>query len=428
MRVRVLHVVQSLLPRSETFVRERLRRGECAPIVLTWKRVEGGLPVSCPSISLPLEADFPGRRPRLERLPRLRAKLDLLEVLHVLRPHVVHAHFGAGGMRVARECRLLGVPLVVSFYGYDTSPRESRGYGRLLAGATRLTVEGPALARRLVELGAERKDIDLLPLALPEWALQAPRRGALDPSRGFRLLQVARFVEKKGVDVALSAVALLKARGRRIRFVLAGDGPLEAQTRALIERLGLRDEVELPGFVPHEELPALFAGCHALVQPSRTAPDGDTEGGAPAVVLEAQAQGLPVVATRHADLPTVVRHGVTGLLCEEDDGEGLAESIDLLIRSPALVRTMGEAARAFTLRRHHPERILRLQERVYRRALWKHAARRRGWAWRGWSRLCRGLVLPALANGGWPVVGDAFWAAGAETKGADEGGEERSRV
>jgi colanic acid/amylovoran biosynthesis glycosyltransferase len=365
----VLHLCDALLPRSETFVQQRLDAGRWSAMALGWSMDPDGLPIPCEHRVL--------RYPGLDVLPR-GARLavrrwDFVRVLRRLRPHVVHAHFGTVGLRAYPACRLLGIPLVVSFYGYDAgqlarNPRVARNYERMFRGGTVVTAEGPALASALRSLGAPAESLKLLPLGLPSWAMAPPTRRVQWTAEPLRLLQVARFVEKKGIDTTLRAVALARRRGVRLHLVLAGGGPLEGQVRERVRELDLHDLVELRGFVPHAQLGDLLAHAHAFVQPSRTAADGDTEGGHPTTLLEAQAQQVPVLGTRHADLPLAVEHGKTGWLVEEGDYAGLADAMETVARDRARLQRWGEAARPRVLRRHDPARLLALRERIYRRA------------------------------------------------------------
>ena len=64
-----------------------------------------------------------------------------------------------------------------------------------------------------------------------------------------------------------------------------------------------------------------------FIHPSREAADGDCEGGAPIVLLDAQATGLPAISTRHCDIPEEVLDGESGLLVSEGDTEALAHCI-----------------------------------------------------------------------------------------------------
>jgi glycosyltransferase involved in cell wall biosynthesis len=129
------------------------------------------------------------------------------------------------------------------------------------------------------------------------------------------------------------------------------------------------------GFRPYHELPEFLAASHLLVQPSRTAKNGDTEGGHPTTIVEALAQGVPVVGTRHADIPFAVREGETGLLCAEEDVGALAAALETLHRDRDRLVRMSQVARKRTLVRHDPERLRRLRERIYREAARKRPQR-----------------------------------------------------
>ena len=368
---RVLHVCSTLLQRTETFIQQRLHGRRFAPVALAWKRVDEGLDVPCPWMVVPSNGErrwLPSELRRLDR--KARHHWRLLRIVRGAAPTVVHAHFGPTALQVDRECRLLGIPLVVSFYGYDagSAPRDPvfrRGYRRLFRMVGAVTAEGPVLAQRLVELGADPSRVKLLPLSLPGWALREPQRAIGVDDAVLHLIQIARFVEKKAVDTTLRAVASARAAGVSVRLTLIGDGPLRSQVDALVAELRLAAAIERPGFVGYDALPARLGAAHVLVQPSRTSGDGDTEGGAPTILVEAQAQGLPVLATNHADIPNVVRHGRTALLTPEGDHEALAASIVQLARDRTLLARLAAEARPFALRRHDPEKLIALRERIY---------------------------------------------------------------
>ena len=71
----------------------------------------------------------------------------------------------------------------------------------------------------------------------------------------------------------------------------------------------------------------LLRGGGGVIDPSVTAADGDSEGGAPTTPLEAQAIGTPIVTTRHADIPHVVPPGPGVWLCDEHDVAALADAL-----------------------------------------------------------------------------------------------------
>ena len=137
---------------------------------------------------------------------------------------------------------------------------------------------------------------------------------------------VGRFVEKKGCEFLLRALGILRGRGMAVRAVLIGDGPLRPELERLAAQAGAG--VEFKGFLP---LPEVREGtglgrASAVVVPSVTAADGNSEG-LPTVILEAQAMCTPVVATRHAGNAEGVAEGRSAILVDERDVAGPAKAI-----------------------------------------------------------------------------------------------------
>ena len=93
-----------------------------------------------------------------------------------------------------------------------------------------------------------------------------------------------------------------------------------------------------------------------LLAPSVTTENGDEEG-IPGVIMEAFAQGLPVVSTRHAGIPEVVQDGESGFLVPERDVDGLAEKLQCLVERPALRSAMGRKGRNFVDEYYNIEKL-----------------------------------------------------------------------
>ena len=158
------------------------------------------------------------------------------------------------------------------------------------------------------------------------------------------ILSVCRLVEKKGVDVLLEALALLPAR-LSWQFVHVGGGPLKKKLRRKAQALGLAERITWRGPLTQRELLEVYRSSDLFALASRVARDGDRDG-LPNVLMEAQSQGLPCVATRVSAIGELVRHGVSGLLVAENDAAGLAAALAGLIESPARRRALGEAGEA----------------------------------------------------------------------------------
>jgi len=140
-----------------------------------------------------------------------------------------------------------------------------------------------------------------------------------------------------GVLERYKNVAGLAAAWRRVAAVLPaarlrviGDGP----ERELVRTLG----VEWDRRVEQAEVARALDASRVLVLPSESE-------GLPRVVVEASLRGRPTVATRTGGTPEIVEHGVTGLLAERGDMEGLAAALEQVLRDRQLAERLGEAAR-----------------------------------------------------------------------------------
>jgi glycosyltransferase involved in cell wall biosynthesis len=148
------------------------------------------------------------------------------------------------------------------------------------------------------------------------------------------LLWVGRFQPWKGVDIAIRALACLP----NAKLLIAGDGEQRVHLEQLTHDLGLAEHVHFLGSVPRTELPAIYSACDLMLATSFAS---ETFGIGP---VEAQACGLPVVASRFGGFPEVVDEGRTGLLYPPKDHAALAQAITALLADPARRAAMAAAA------------------------------------------------------------------------------------
>jgi len=168
-----------------------------------------------------------------------------------------------------------------------------------------------------------------------------------------RLLTVSRIDPRKGLRVLPEAVALLRDRGLNVSVDIVGPAVgrpgQEERTAILAEaaRLGVADRVQLPGAVPLEQLLPLYRSYDVFVLP--TLP-GE---GIPRVLLESMTAGVPVVTTRVAGIPSLIRHDVNGLLVDSPTAAAVADALTTIVKDGALRRRViangYETARGFTL-------------------------------------------------------------------------------
>ncbi|MFM7061240.1 MAG: glycosyltransferase [Actinomycetes bacterium] len=138
---------------------------------------------------------------------------------------------------------------------------------------------------------------------------------------------VANFRAQKDYPNLLATARLLADRGVPVRIVAVGQGPQEAETRALHASLGLGDRVILTG--RRDDAVAVMAACDAFVMASNNE-------GLPVAIMEALALGLPVVATSVGGIPEAITDGVDGLLVPARDPQALAAALTRIVTDPAL--------------------------------------------------------------------------------------------
>lgn len=280
------------------------------------------------------EWSFSWRQRGAARFFRNRYWKKVFEKLEKEPPAIVHAHFAQVGCEVMDLAKKRDLPLVTSFYGADYErlpykwPKFLTKYQRLFEHSKLLLCEGEHGAAILSGMGCPASKIRVAPLGIEIGNIPFHVREKL-PGH-LNLLQAATFVEKKGYLTTLEAFRLALRNCPNLHLTIAGepvDKKLVKKMRLYIAEYQLENHVAWLNFVDTRQFHQFLKGLDAFIHPSCYAADRDCEGGAPIVLLDAQATGLPVIATTHCDIPSEVLHERTGLLAPEGDATTLAEHI-----------------------------------------------------------------------------------------------------
>jgi len=220
---------------------------------------------------------------------------------------------------------------------------------RLYAGAERVVAISEFTRDRLAEFGVQPSSIAVV---LPgtdgakdisaEAARRARERFALEC--GPVILGVGRFVRRKGHLTLVQAMPRILERVPGAQLVLVGRGP---RMNAVIQeayRLGVREQVVLPGRISDEELAGLYQACTVFALPTGQDRRGQVEGFG-LVFTEAHGYGKPVVAGRSGGAAEAVLDGETGLIVEPNQPDALAEAILRILEDPALAERLGANGR-----------------------------------------------------------------------------------
>lgn len=283
------------------------------------------------------------------------------------RVNVVHAHFGSNGHLILPYIKLLDIPLVTSFYGFDAyllphKPEWAERYKKLFSQGRLFLAEGSAMREKLISLGcpAEKIVIHHIGINIHSYEFRVRK-----PDGPIRLLACGRFVEKKGIPYAIEALARIRSKTNTdVRLTIVGDSdnqgtltPEKIKIQNAISQHGLGKAVTLTGYLSHDELLKIRYTHHIFLVPSVHASNGDAEGGFPVILTEVLATGMPVVGFSHCDIPEVVQHGKSGFLVPERDVDALAERLTYLIEHPEIWPKMGRAGRAFVEEHYNIDKL-----------------------------------------------------------------------
>lgn len=372
----IAHVMWSYLAQSETFIWQYLHSfKKIFPIVIS-NSIENLDQFPLPNgevyhISLSrwtwswIKDNFYRRMMRLE----FGYKQSLAKNKNV---QLIHAHFGDVGYNYLGLSQSLGIPLITTFYGYDLSRNDmidnyKQAYKNLFSDGSLFLVEGPNMKEKLLSLGCPEEKIEIQRIAIDLEKYEL-KNITYNNNRPIRILFVGRFVEKKGLEYALKSLSKLIGKFK-FQFRIIGSGPLEANLHKLAIKLGFEKEIAWLGVQPHERVIEELQKCDILIQPSITAKNSETEGGAPTIVIEAQACGIPVVSTTHADIPYVTKQNDSALLSPEADVKSLTKSILYLFKNPKIWPNMGKIGREYVEEFHDIKKEVEKLESIYEKLI-----------------------------------------------------------
>jgi glycosyltransferase involved in cell wall biosynthesis len=370
-------VAPQLGARSETFIRRHvldLLPGRTVAVAGTitgsyvghWKVDGPVLALDDINYSVPSRV----RRAVLSRAGIARTDPLNSRVERFLREHKVevvlseYLHFG---LRWLGSAQRLGIRFFGHAHGYDVSSllrdpclrQEYRRYNDS-NGVITMSCVG---RKRLIDLGIDESKVHAIPYGVDVPTLFP--EGLPRPT--VRCLSVGRMVAKKAPILALDAFRRAAEACPNLHLDYVGEGVLLPAARQFVRAFGLGDRVALHQGQPNEVVQRLMGEADIFIQHSITDEDTGDEEGLPVAILEAMAQGLPIVSTDHSGIPEAVVEGHTGYLVAEGDSQAMGDRIVALARDPELRRRLGvagwqRALKRFTWQRERADllKVLRL--------------------------------------------------------------------
>ncbi len=289
---------------------------------------------------------------------------------------LIAAHFGPGSLYALPHAQRFHLPLIVTFHGYDVpllwnlrklEPQFWRYWALspwMLRRVDRFLAASEELHNMLIDIGAPEEKVFTwrLGIRIPELSsIKLPSADVIPETR--KIVQVGRFVEKKGYIYSLRALHILKNKyissGRAFNVVLTciGDGECKPECVRFVQAHGLENNVRFIDNMPQEDVFTEMQNSEILLCPSLVAKNGDRESGI-LVAKEAAARCVPVIGTYHGGIPDIIDDGKTGFIVQERDAQAIADKLDLILSNPQLRCDLGMAARK------KMENMYRLEDRI----------------------------------------------------------------
>jgi glycosyltransferase involved in cell wall biosynthesis len=277
-------------------------------------------------------------------------------------PALIVTHEYKSNFYGRRAARRAGVPHLIHFHGVTSEDRRVHLYNRIDLAVMRrvqgIITVSEQTRQRLIDAGVDGSKIRVVINAVAEQAFErAPFESPSFDDNAPLLVAAGRLSYEKGFDILIEGLATLLEGGHAANLLIYGDGPEKENLARLIASLELSGRVKLMGFIRDVRPP--FGAMQILVVPSRSE-------GFPLVLLEAWAQGAPVVAHPVGGLPDLVVDNVNGLLARAATPEALAEALSKALAMPDFKSRCGAAGQALTRDKFNFERQLDSLEAIYR--------------------------------------------------------------
>jgi glycosyltransferase involved in cell wall biosynthesis len=295
--------------------------------------------------------------------------LTLRSFLARTQPHIVHTFLLTASLYGRLAAILARVPVVigteVNIYE-QKRPHHALAERWLMAGTDAVVASAESVREYYVkQVHADPARVEVIYNAVDWSALattasrEATRAALGIPGDAHVVTIIARLTEQKAHGVLFEAVQATPALADA-HLLVVGDGALRAALVRQVDHLGLTPRVHFVG--ARRDLGDLLNATDVFVMPSLWE-------GLPLSMVLAMGAGLPVVATRVAGIPEVVRHDQTGLLVDPGDRTSLAIALARLAGDPALRARIGDAARAFVRPRFGADGYVRSVTALYDRLL-----------------------------------------------------------
>jgi len=300
------------------------------------------------------------------RRRRVRGSLrNLPSDLHTF--DIIYCPFGYRGIEFidVMKSSKIKAKFVTGFRGADLS-RDIKGdfhrYDTLFEQCDLFLPVCDYFKRKLLRLGCPKDKIVVLHSAIDCKKFSYTKK-RLPKNEAVQVISICRFVEKKGLEYGIKAIAVLLKENKKIEYRIFGSGLLRHNLLNLIKKLGVQNKIKIMGHVSQKKVANLLETADIFLLPCITAKNGDEEG-IPNSVKEAMVMGVIPVSTYHAGIPELVKDG-SGFLVSPKNVSALTEKIKYLIKHPEVWQTMSLVGRKIIEEEYEKEYINDQLEHIF---------------------------------------------------------------
>ena len=299
-----------------------------------------------------------------------------LKLLYLITPFlgkrfdIIQCHFGGIGI-IGAKLKQLGIKgkLVTMFHGNDIRAGLKEGPGIY----RELTDRGDCFLaisdynyKNLVKFGIDIKKIIYHPVGINLERFKFKKRQSFRKNKNSVtvIITVARLVKEKGLEYGIRVISkLLEIKPKiNLKYYIIGDGNLREELKEIITELNLEAVVELLGKMQQEEVIKKMKESDIFLLPS-------INEALPVTLMEAQAIGLPVIATSVGSVNQIVLNNKSGFIVPPKNINIIVKNLQYLIDNPKISSEMGIIGRQFIEKKYNIRKLNKRLVKIYARLL-----------------------------------------------------------
>jgi colanic acid/amylovoran biosynthesis glycosyltransferase len=349
--MKILHITTKYLPISQTFIGDLVQQLSISGYqnrIFTQNIITDGKSYDYPIVDISYR-HYPTLIRRLlnfiNNIRGLSSNINFRKAkkeLNSFAPDIIHCHFGTAAYFYAslKKATKNDIPVIISFHGYDVfridtfESNYKKTIEQLSSHQCICTCPSEFLKKHIIDtFDIPSEKVRVVPNGFNDTLFNS--KPLIDNNiTQFKLLHIGRFINLKGQEYLIEALALLKVRGyTNIELTLIGEGETLEKTKVLANTLNVSEQIVFTGALPHKAVSQILENCDLYLHPSYTLNNGQAETFGIAI-LEAIATGKPVIMTDSGGMKEILPNGDASFvkIISQKSAEALAEAIIYFIK------------------------------------------------------------------------------------------------